>query len=187
MTKDLVKTENHRLIRLFVGIPISVELNQKILEWQGKQEYKLPVRWMEFSDLHVTLVAPWEVYSTDDIVAQLSTIEGKIHPFEIQFNEISYGPNLKQPRLIWVTGEVNAQVLALKNRLETLLVQPPDKRKFLPHITFARFSLSRLSPYPETIVDEQVNWVEQVRSIALYESIRKPQGSSYQIIAKFFL
>ena len=173
--------------RVFVGIKISPETQGNILSWIGSLEYKLPVRWLELSGLHITLIPPWEEENIRKVTRELSQIKGEIEPFRLSLNRITYGPNIEKPRLIWVWGKANSEMKELRKLLQETLSQKKSNRVFFPHITIARFSLSKNSPFPEIKIDERIHWEEKINRVSLFESHRLPSGAKYKELKKISL
>jgi 2'-5' RNA ligase len=118
--------------RIFVGIPISEELQKEILEWQMiiYQDFDLSlnpsptpgegnkVRWLAGKNLHITLVPPWqtshEAWNMEHkaLNQKLQEAAKNIKPFVIRFEKISFGPNIHQPRLIWASSPIKSSSFA---------------------------------------------------------------------------
>src|SRR5258708_4122238 len=101
--------------RIFVAISITKKLQEVILSWQ-KTHQSLPVRWMIGKNLHVTLVPPWQEEKVEEVSEKIERLENKFSSFEMQFNLISFGPNLHEPRLIWATGPAPKEIVVLKDQ-----------------------------------------------------------------------
>jgi RNA 2',3'-cyclic 3'-phosphodiesterase len=165
--------------RIFVAVPISRELQEVILDWE-KSFKDLPVRWLAGKDLHVTLIPPWQTDDIDSVLEKLKTVQGKFEPFDIEFNKVTYGPTLREPRLVWATGKVSKPMIALKDELEKIFPEyklPHDP--WTMHLTLARFKPETFSSFPVKNLDEYLLWPERVSSIVLMES---HPGSNYEVL-----
>src|SRR3990170_79454 len=128
------------MLRVFLGIKISQELYKRIKKLTEKYK-NLPVRWIDEKSSHLTLVPPWNIQSNevDKIIKELKTVQRKFHPFKLKFSQISYGPDPKHPRLIWVMGMASKEMIELKRSASLALGRKEEKREFIPHLTLARF------------------------------------------------
>lgn len=174
------------VMRLFVAVPISENLQNEILEWE-KSHQNLPVRWLKGKNLHITLIPPWEEENIEKIRATLKTFENKIGRFGIEFDKMEYGPHGREPRLIWAEGKPPKILLDLKGKLELLLGRKSDFRPWLMHLTLARFRPETFSSFTVKRLNEKVYWPEQVNSIVLMESHLLPDGSDYEVLERVFL
>jgi 2'-5' RNA ligase len=171
--------------RIFIGIPVSLETKKKISIWQEKNK-KLPVRFIQNKNLHITLLPPWYTEDVKKIEEKLFYFE-KIGNFYIKFYKISLGPSFYNPRLIWVEGKTPEKIILLKKNLEKLLNFKAEERKFKTHITIARFSKKDLNFYNIKKIEENINWLENVKSFAIFESLLSKNGAEYKIIKEFKL
>ncbi len=168
--------------RVFVGIGISTEIQQLILEWK-KTITPLPVRWLESKDLHVTLIAPWFTNFASDTIDQLKTAKFHTLPFTISFYRITFGPT-NGKKLIWAEGNKPAEIISLKTKLEKLLKRSPEKRQFKTHLTLARFRKEDFSRFAIKKLDKSVLWTHKVNSFTLYESHLTSKGATYEALAE---
>lgn len=168
--------------RVFVGIKICEKLQEEILRWEEPWQQKLPVRWLASQNLHITLIPPWYEESLEPIKKTLRTIVGKVHPCQIRFEQISFGPDLKHPRLIWAAGQTPLEILKLKKLLEEILNQTSGKREFDLHLTLARFQPKNFASLPIKSLNEKVDWQQTVDSVSLFEAHLFPTGAEYETI-----
>lgn len=170
--------------RLFIALNISGQLKNNILHWQ-QQNHHLSVRWVLPENLHITLIPPWEAENTEQIIALLQSSLKNLLPtnnFAIKFERLSFGPDGREPRLIWLKANTPPAMTALKIQLEKLLQQLPARNNYLTHLTIARFRPENLANFPFKELDQPINWQETINSLVLLESILKPSGAEYQIL-----
>lgn len=168
--------------RIFAAIPISRPLQERILSW--RENYAaLPVRWLDGKNLHITLVPPWHETDCETTMRKLKIIEGN-GELDIEFREVSYGPVLEKPRLIWASGNAPQELLNLKKKTENIFGRKSGYRPWLMHLTIARFDPRDFPEFPLKNLDEKVSWKERVSSVVLMESLLKPSGADYEIIAE---
>jgi RNA 2',3'-cyclic 3'-phosphodiesterase len=125
------------MLRLFVGIPFPPELKLRLsLLCAG-----LPgAKWVDPGNFHLTLRFIGEVDEgvAADIDAALARVAAR--PFTLQLAGTGIFGN-GAPRSLWVGVERNAELSALRDKIERALVRaglPPEPRRFAPHVTLAR-------------------------------------------------
>lgn len=167
--------------RIFVAIGASKELQRKIEAW--RENFSLGgLRWLEGKNLHLTLIPPWYENETGvrKTIELLKTLEPP-EPFEARFGKITFGPDPKRPRLIWLEGQAPREIADLKAKLEKILAKPPEVRPFKLHLTIARFRPENFSSFSVKKLDEKISWTEKINSVLLMESRLSPQGADYEI------
>lgn len=173
-------------MRIFLALPFATQLYPEVKTLQHEFP-NLPVRWLKNSNLHITLVPPWEVSETqlDELIKKLHEIETP-RPFAVEFNKFSAGPNPKSPRLFWATGNHSPnELLKLKNDLEHAVKYRPD-RGFTLHTTIARFNRDSLELHPDLItITKSIHWTMLVKEFVIMQSILSEQGAEYNIIETF--
>lgn len=171
--------------RIFIAVAVSPRLQEEILMWERRYD-RLPVRWLQGKNLHVTLIPPWYEERIDEVEKRLEMIR-EIYPFEILFEKVAYGPDPRRPRLIWAEGKVPKKLVDLKSKIETVLGKESEQRPFRLHLTLARFRPESFSQFSIKRLDEQVSWRDDARSFVLMESHRTPRGADYEILAEISL
>ncbi|OGY59133.1 MAG: 2'-5' RNA ligase [Candidatus Colwellbacteria bacterium RIFCSPHIGHO2_12_FULL_44_17] len=169
------------MARVFVAVPISSELQKEILGWEGGFQ-KLPVRWLSGKNLHITLVPPWEERDPNEVARLLENLRGTLPQFSFLLEHVAYGPNSREPRLIWAEGKSPQSIIELKTAIEECLALPIDEKPFRLHLTLARFRPETFSSFPIKKLDERVMWEEYVTSFVLVESHLSPQGADYEVL-----
>lgn len=170
------------LRRVFVAILVSQDLQKEFFVWQ-KKFLNLPVKWVVGSDLHITLIPPWYEDDLEKAKKILCSLQKNIVPFEVIFDRITYGPNIKRFRLIWARGDAPSDLVHLKSALENAF-QKRGERNFLLHLTLARFQASALRNFPIQELHEKILWKEKVSTLALIESHLDKEGAHYEVIEK---
>ncbi len=168
-------------MRLFVAIALPEEIQDALADLGNG----LPgARWVPAENLHLTLRFLGEVDRRDaeDIDAALAEIRAPGFPLSIAGVD-RFGDN-RRVRQLWAGVEPHPGLLHLQSKVESAVVrsgQAPERRKFKPHITLARFrsnpgeklgaflsqhGLLRLPPF-------------MVDSFSLYSSFLSSGGSIY--------
>ncbi len=171
------------MIRIFVGIPVSEEIREKISKLaDGFRGW--PLRWVAGNGLHITLVPPWYAESADCAVGEINDLASATAPFKIKFNKITFGTSPKRPRLIWTIGEDYDKevILRLKTTAEAVFGQKTANRPYVPHLTIARFNEADFDKFPTNDLDEKIDWEMEADSVALYESKLYHSGAEYEIL-----
>ncbi len=167
--------------RVFVALPISEKLQNKVLEWE-KDLPSLPVRYIRGGNLHVTLLPPWSVEDLSGLGAMLRQGASRHGRFIIRLNEVSFGPNTYQPRLVWATGSASIDIVEVRDDLADIFSQIKEAKPFKLHMTIAYFRPEDFSAFPVRRLDKKVEWVEGINSIVLMESHPSRDGVDYEII-----
>lgn len=168
--------------RVFIALPLSTELQNTIFFWEQRFQ-NLPVRWLKGKNLHITLVPPFEVDDLGSIVTLLDGLKGATGKTEINFTRVTFGPNSREPRLIWAEGNTAPQLLKLKSALEVVLGRDPDPRPFRLHFTLARFRPENFYSLSIKTLNEIVDWHDTANSFVFMKSYLLPGGADYEIIA----
>jgi 2'-5' RNA ligase len=167
--------------RIFIGLPIGENLQDKILKFEKKFK-NLPVRWILSHNLHITLVPPWYENDIERIKEKLKFFDlGK--SFKISFYKVEYGPSKKFPRLIWAVGDTPKELLILRQNLFNILNQKPEQRDFKLHLTLARFNFNPKIKLPE--INESVYWEDEIKEVVLFHSHLLKTGAEYEVIERF--
>jgi 2'-5' RNA ligase len=167
--------------RIFIALPLSETLQEKIIKWRKKIE-KLPVRFLEPKNLHITLLPPWYEKNINEIEEKLQNLKSNIGNIKIKFKKISFGPNILNPRLIWIEGETPKEILILKEKIEKTLNIITEKRPFKTHITIARFNPLNFKHFAIKKLNEEINWEEEIKSFVIMESKLSSHGADYEVI-----
>lgn len=161
--------------RVFIAVPLSRELQQEAERFA--QQHHIPVRWVVGSNLHITLVPPWQEGDVGNVKERLRQLQTH-KPFDIAFNIVEYGPS-RQPRLIWAAGETTKQVLELQEHAQSA-IGARHSASFKLHATLARFRHEDYKRLPK--LNERIDWRMRVTSVVLMESHLLPTGSEYEVL-----
>jgi RNA 2',3'-cyclic 3'-phosphodiesterase len=168
--------------RIFVGIPI---FSPMLLTYAPGLRKQKGMKWIAPKNLHITLVPPWDETNVESVKNALPGIY--FQAFSILFNKVTFGPSLREPRMVWAVGEAPRQILDLRLKIFGLLHKEPDKRPFKLHATLGRFKPEHFKKFAARDLDERIHWEQAVTSIVLYESRLLSQGSDYKILSEIFL
>ena len=180
------------LHRIFLAINIPESLKEEMLSVQNTLP-EIPCAWTSKENLHFTLVFLGNTSDKElEEVLLLAKKVGERHKkFSIPLSRIQYGSSRNVPRMIWATGRMPKELLALQKDLErtfsasTILHFTPEKRPYSLHLTLARlngFELQTMEQDELPIVEEEISWDIPADSFEVMESKLKRGGAEYTII-----
>lgn len=179
-------------MRAFLAIEVPKlqrEVISALIEEETKK--KLPVKWVGFENLHITLKFLGEIdeKKKNEIAPAIAEISKKFTPFLAQLEGIGCFPSPRSPRVLWVGVSQGAEkICEIANNLEECLSQygfKKEEKKFHPHLTFGRIkTFCKIDDIlAKTIKTEPFI----VNSITLFKSTLKPEGPLYEALEKFRL
>lgn len=166
--------------RIFLAIKVSADIKKKIKS-TIKDYGNLPLNWHKDSDLHITILPPWDEENITEIKKKLKMIQKDIESFEISFNHITLGPFYDKPKLVWAKGKSPKELYDLREKLEKLF-EKYSTRRFKLHLTLARFSRDDTRYIMNNWQNKNINWKQKVKSIVIFESILDDDGIRYEVL-----
>lgn len=167
-------------VRVFVGLKIAPEIATELTRLAAPLK-KLPVRLVEPTDIHLTLVPPWKEASPSETVNKLARVAHGFGAFQLSFQHLGYGPQPKRPRLLWADCAANDEITALRAALLQAYGQT-DERPFQPHVTLARIRGNGAAIARKHPIDVPLALTQRVESVELFQS--PPPGEiGYRILA----
>ena len=127
------------MFRLFVGLRLPDAMNRNL----AKLCHGLPgARWVDPENYHMTLrfIGAVNRHTAADIDGTLQRIDAA--PIELTLLGLGTFGQGRKTRALWAGAEPSAGLVHLHNKIESAVVragQPPETRKFIPHVTIARF------------------------------------------------
>jgi len=174
--------------RLFVALP----LPEEIVHGLERLAVGLPaVRWVAPEALHLTLRFIGEVDrpSFFEIGERLADV--RMPPFDLALEGLGVFPPRGDPHTLWVGVRAAEPLLQLKRRIDRCVdavVPEREKRKFVPHVTIARFR----EPPP---VERFGSWLTRrslfttaafpVSAFQLYSSHLRSDGADHMVEAMY--
>jgi len=176
--------------RLFIALDLPPTICERLTNLcQGVSG----ANWADSSHFHLTLrfIGDVDDVLLRDIEYTLSEITAP--SFNLALKGVGYFPPRAPAKILWVGVEaepalmqLRKQIVASVNRLDL----KPERRKFVPHITLARFKRG----VPET---QTVNFLSDhalfctkpfsVSAFHLYSSLLRPEGALHRIEASYSL
>lgn len=165
-------------MRVFVGIPVSSEIQSRITTWRESYSSLKNIRWIANHNLHITLIPPW---NTPDLEKDIKNLPSLIPfpPFSITLETMSIGPS-KKPHLIWQSIADSNKLRKLRIYLYRLLEKPVDTRPFSPHLTLARFRFTHSTIFSQLNFPQKYSWSMPVEKVVFYQSHLSEKGAEYQ-------
>lgn len=180
-------------IRSFIAIELPQNVKNglaKLLSELGKTRHPF-VKWVNPESIHLTLKflgnIPFKQVAEINRLME-EAVQGTL-PFHLEVSELGAFPNLKRPRVLWVSikGEIDT-LLSLQQSIDSALAPlgfAEEKRPFTPHLTLARLR-ERTSPAERKIFAELVmstnfesSYPLEVKTISLMRSQLTPEGAIY--------
>lgn len=180
-------------MRLFVALPVPAEVRENLRSLLDQlHAVDSHQRFIPPENLHLTLKFIGEVPPDRlaAIAAQLEKVRLSVF-VELQFRGIGFFPNARRPSVAWVgilSSPQLAQLAAAINDVLSAVGIPRDEKPFVPHLTIARFKLTRISTALSTALEKFVN--QSFGSLSsgefqLIESQLKSGGAEYTTLRSF--
>ena len=175
------------MLRLFVGLELPEQVRSRLTAMMGGVQ---GARWQTDEQLHLTLRFIGEVSENqaEDIDSALQGI--RFAPFDVAVQGAGvFGKEGKRPRALWAGVDPASPLVQLNQKIDTALVRtgiPPEERKYIPHITLARFKgqVHRLDRFLHAYSDiATLPWT--VDHMTLFQSHLAHTGAIYQVLARY--
>lgn len=126
-------------MRLFVALQLPETLRDRLAQMRGSLAN---VRWVDAENMHLTLRFVGEIDGREaaDLDAELSTIS--VPSFEFELAGLDTFGNSKKVNALYVGAQAPEPMTRLQTKVEKAVQragQPPEGKKFRPHVTIARF------------------------------------------------
>jgi len=169
-----------RPVRVFVGLRIGPEIADQLAAL-ADQLKGTRARLVATSDIHLTLVPPWQEASPERAVGRLCRVASMFKPFLLSLCHIGYGPQPRRPNLLWVDCAATDELGALRNSLVQAFGQE-ETRPFRPHVTLARLREGGQNFARRYPIDKDLDLAQSVQTIELFQS--PPAGATgYRVLA----
>ena len=177
------------MIRLFVGLPLPDGVIARLqIMCSG-----LPgARWVEPTNMHVTLrfIGEIDERGTEEIDYLLAGVSSDSFHMKLQgLGTFGQGHKI---RALWVGVVPSPPLNHLQAKVESAVVRsgwPPEKRKFAPHVTLARFSRPESSRIQSFVEGNNLFQTGPFRmdQFTLFESRLGGNGPVYAPLAQYEL
>jgi RNA 2',3'-cyclic 3'-phosphodiesterase len=170
--------------RVFVGLKIAPEIAIKLAQFAAALEQSF-VRPVAQTDIHLTLVPPWNENFIPEAIDKLRRVADEFRPFWLLFQHVGYGPRPTRPRLLWADCAATDDISALRTALLQVFGQV-DERPFQPHVTIARIRENGSAIARKHPIDQSLAIRQRVESVQLFRS-PAPSAKGYQVVASLRL
>lgn len=189
-------------IRLFIAIPLSRALLERLADVQYRLQGKVPhqsVRWVRSGGIHLTLkfLGDTPEGKVPAIQEALTVVGRNAPPCTLIAQGLGCFPNLRRPRVLWVgVNEPTGRLEALQEAIEeamTALGYRPERHGFTPHLTLGRVrrgaSRRDEEQIAEAIEGTTVGRLAEFTAdhFELIRSDLKPTGAEYTTLEAFSL
>jgi 2'-5' RNA ligase len=181
-------------LRVFVAIDLDPEVRGRLNDLVGELRPRFRgARWVPAENLHLTLrflgdAAEAAVDAVaNGLAAELASTQG----FVVEVRGMGVFPDRRRPRILWVgVAGPGRDLEDLQSRVERVSREagfPPDRRRFEPHLTLARFR------EPVKNVDSALSASEDsfgetaVGEVVIYESVLSGGPAVYRALRRIRL
>jgi 2'-5' RNA ligase len=166
--------------RVFVGLKIAPEIANQLAQLAAALE-ESSVRSVAPADIHLTLVPPWNEDFIPGAIEKLGNMADRFGAFLLIFQHVAYGPQPRQPRLLWADCAATDEISTLRTALLQIFGQI-DERPFRPHVTLARIRANGRAIARKHPIDQPLSMMQRIDSIELFQS-PPPGATSYRVLA----
>jgi RNA 2',3'-cyclic 3'-phosphodiesterase len=184
-------------MRLFVALDLPDEARDAVRELIANlRPLCASARWVRPEGMHVTLkfIGHVPAEKLDPIRVALAGVPSSAL-VAMHYHGVGFFPNERCPRVVWCGVDASQNLAQLAADIESAL-EPlgiaPEQRKFVPHLTLARFDFKgpdKRGQSPDG-VDKLARHVQEMKpqdfgsaretQFHLYESTLKPSGAEYR-------
>lgn len=171
--------------RIFIGISlpdnVKKRLDQKIEKWR-----ELPIKWSLPENFHITL--SFLGFINDESLAEVClAVREAVQDFEsfdVDFEGMGIGPDLEDPKIVWLHGGANEELRKLQIEIEKSLdTFVSEKKEYKPHVTLGKIDKPKwkaLSEKPK--IEEGFKISIPVESVDVFESKIEKGRTRYTVL-----
>ena len=175
------------MVRLFVALALPDTIRDQLT---GICAGLPRARWVPPENLHLTLRFIGELDRGDipDIDDALSRISADA--FEIRLDTIGFFGRGRAIRALWIKTARSPELAVLQASVESAMVRAgcaPEARKFVPHVTLARFRRAQSDLVERFVADHSMFKLDPfpVQALTLYSSFLSHAGAIYTPEAEY--
>lgn len=177
--------------RLFIALPISEEIRERLKELQETGRGKgLPARWIAPAGIHLTLV--FLGWTEPDLQAKVEEAIERVArltpPFALDIFGLGVFPRIQAPKVIWVGIEEAPALMALQRRVALEMAElgfELEARPYRPHLTLGRVESPQRREKPDRFIEWMMEGKDlnigtcRMEKVVLMKSELQPGGSVY--------
>lgn len=137
-----------KVVRSFIAIELPKTVKSALAELQIEfKKCGTDVRWVKPDNIHLTLkfLGSIDEKNVDNIVEIIKEICNRYNMFTLEVKGIGVFPNIRSPRVLWVSINGNSVLAELQREIEDGMASlgfESESRRFTPHLTLGRFRSS---------------------------------------------
>lgn len=179
--------------RIFIAINLPNQIKIILQDLQKKLE-RLPVRWIDLKNLHITLNFLGSLKNKEivEVKQVIEKITSNFSGFKVWLGDIRFFPNKSHAHVISVIVKSDGSLENLQKDLEKELFKLKfltlEKREYKPHITIGRVEKTGKKPKElQEIKGIELKGEWRVNNIELLQSILLPTNAKYKILKNYSL
>ncbi|HOW85428.1 MAG TPA: RNA 2',3'-cyclic phosphodiesterase [Candidatus Aminicenantes bacterium] len=183
-------------MRAFIAVDLDAEIKERLQALvRDLRATRADVRWVEAGGMHLTVKFLGQI---DDgrvgrIGEVLASVASRHRPFPLRLEGTGAFPNERGPRVLWVGCAADPGLAALQSEIDEALEAEGferEARAFKPHLTLGRVkgpgridkAMAELARHKDDDFGAMT-----VAKVALFESLLRPQGAEYRVVAEAVL
>jgi 2'-5' RNA ligase len=187
--------------RIFIAINLGEKVKNNLSENQKEIEQKFyysfdfsPIKMIKKESLHCTLLFVGEVEDLEliEIFNITEKAVEKLENFDLLINNIDYGPNKGNPKMVWANLEKTKELMQLQTNIERAILNngynAEIDKKYTPHITLGRITqwqFKKINPEEIPTIEKDLGLGISIKSIEIMESFLKKGGAEYCVLKSF--
>ncbi len=163
-------------IEIQIPDPVKRRLAKKIEMWGD-----LPIKWNKEDSLHLTVsfVGYVDESVIPEICAKVSEAVENIESFDLELTKIVLSPDINDPRMVILSGEVSNELGNLHGAVQDALgMKTQQYKQFRPNLMLGKIRKEKWDQLAEKpVFDEKVHIIVPVDYVSVMES--KGGGAAY--------
>ena len=178
-------------MRTFLAVEVPQKERRIISDFVlGAAKHELPVKWVKFENMHITLKFLGEIdeKKKTEITPVIKDICQRNSPFTVKMEGLGCFPNPRSPRVIWLgVTQGGEELCAIADALEKELARFgfKEEKRFHPHLTIGR--IKKRCRVDDILAGNVCTDPFGVTSVVLFKSTLKPEGPIYDQLFNFML
>lgn len=170
--------------KIFIAINLDDKtkkfIDGKLTVWKNS----LPLKWTNPDNYHLTLhfIGYIDDEELERLIGRLKQRLEGISMFDVSLINIEWGPTGKKPKMLWLCGAINEELVNLRQTVESAVADfDVESKDFKPHLTLGRIARStKDKELPE--INQSVNILVPVLSVDVMESLVEQGKRKYYIM-----